>query len=179
MNKPHGRRDIQGAARANLPIEIFLQREKADRLLKTWTHSMNREELCNPKRGRPRSRSTYRSTILVFANSQLELNQKLVLLHDALGPRTRGNKRYGYQRLYLDLLEVFLRLKRKGITLPKSGSLSAKAVSEGIGQVLKDHFYTDRRVDQLVNDLQERRRLGKVMKSVFGRLADSIKRNPH
>lgn len=163
---------------ANLPIEIYLQREEAAALLKIWTNNLDRYELSNPKRGRPRSRSTHKSPTLVFGNSQLEVDQKLVMLDVALGPRARGNKRHGYPRLYLDLLEVFVRLQRKGIALPKSGGLSAKAVREGVGQVLKDHNYTDRTVDQLVKDFQERRRLGKVMKSVFGRLADSVVQFP-
>lgn len=180
MNKSYKLCDVEAAAKANLPIEIYLQREHADRLLKVSSDRRDRESFAIPKRGRPRSRSTYSPAILVCGNSQLEVDQKFALFSKVLGPKIRGNKRHSYQfqRLYIDLIEVFLRLQRKGIKLPKGGNLSAKAVIEGVGEILKNNFYTDRTPDQLVKDFQERRRLGKVMKSVFGRVADTVKCNP-
>lgn len=179
MQKIYNSDDIEAAELMNLPVEIFLALKKAEIQLKAFSRNFARGNFVNPKRGRPRTRLRHARPILVCGNSQVEVDQLFAMLQDVLGPKTKGNKRHGYQRLYLDLLEVFLRLQRKGISLPRSGSLSAKAVREGVGEVLIKNSYTNHTTDELIHDLNERRRLGKVMKSVFGRLADSIKGNPH
>ena len=106
-----------------------------------------------------------------------EVDYKMMLLLEILGPKTRGNKRHSHPLMFRDLLEAFLYLQSIGVTLPKGGNLSKKAVMGGVGQVLKCHYYTDRTVDKLLIDSQERRRLGKVMKSIFCRVAAVVESN--
>lgn len=170
--------DVKAAAEAKLPVQVYIQLEKEEYKYRAWLRLNDSIEFATPKRGRPRTRSKYVAPIVIQGNSPLEVEQKQIALHDVLGPKARGNKRLGHQRLYLDLLESFWRLRHCGITLPKGGNLSAKAVRGGVGLVLKAHYYTDRTVDELEHDFNERRRLGKVMKSVFARVADSVNRFP-
>ncbi len=167
------------ALRANLPIPIYLQCEAEEAKYSAWLRAKEASEFRKPRLGRPRCKKIkYKEPFTVVGESQQEVEDKLALLQKILGPKAKGNKRHFHPQLYRDLLEVFLRLHRSGITLPKGGNLSVKAVREGVGQVLNACNYTDKTADQLVKDSRERRRLGKVMKSIFGRVAEVVDSNP-
>jgi GTP1/Obg family GTP-binding protein len=178
MNKANNRNVAAAASRANLPISIYLQCEAEEARYSAWLRAKAASDFRKQRPGRPRGKIKYKEPITIVGESQQEVDHKLSLLQKILGPKARGNKRHFHPQLYRDLLEVFLHLQRSGITLPKGGNLSVKAVKQGVGQVLHMCYYTDKTADQLVKDFRERRRLGKVMKSIFGRVADIIESNP-
>jgi hypothetical protein len=178
MNKANNLNVAAAALRANLPIPIYLQCEAEEARYSAWLRAKEASEFRKQRLGRPRGKIKYKEPFTVVGESQQEVEDKLSLLQKILGPKARGNKRHFHPQLYRDLLEVFLRLHHSGITLPKGGNLSVKAVKEGVGQVLKACNYTDKTADQLVKNSRERRRLGKVMKSIFGRVADVVYSNP-
>lgn len=178
MSKPYKLHVAVAASKANLPIPIYLQREAAEETYSAWLRAKEASELCKPRLGRPRTKDRYRKPVLVEGQSTQEVDQKMAMLNEVLGLKARGNKRHGNPKLYRDLLEVFVRLRSKGITLPKGANLSTKAVKGGVGQVLKDHSYTSQTVDELASDFQERRRVGRVMKTVFTRVAGVVDSNP-
>jgi hypothetical protein len=178
MNKTNNLNVAAAALKANLPIPIYLQCEAEEAKYSAWLRANEASKFRKQRRGRPRGRIQYRPPFLVVGESLQEVDHKMMLLLEILGPKAKGNKRHSHPLLFRDLLEAFLYLQSSGITLPKGGNLSKKAVKGGVGQVLKCHYYTDRTVDELVIDSQERRRLGKVMKSIFGRVAAVVESNP-
>ena len=156
----------------HLPAPIQRQLNVLDHDYKQW----QRYEDGRVRRGRPAGDGVYDGSVVLFADSEHELQKRVGHLDQILGPKGVGNRRRApaMARVYADLLEIFYRLQAKNICLPRGGSLSSKAVQAGLGQVLKSHGYTNHSTEWLAKDTAERRRLGKVMKKHFARIADVI-----
>lgn len=123
----------------SLPKQIQEQiraAEQIDRLIAA-------EKEMKPRKGRPpKEQATLNKTVVLSALSNDGLNDICETLCEVVGRKARGNKRRGEAALYTDLLQYFLLLKSKGITLPRNGSLSLKACMYGLFEILQRHGYT-------------------------------------
>lgn len=129
MNKANNFNVAAAALRANLPIPIYLQCEAEDARYSAWLRAKEASDFREGRLGRPRGKIKYKEPFTLVGESPQEVDDKFSLLQKILGPKAKGNKRHFHPQLYRDLLEVFLHLHRSGITLPKGGNLSVKAVT--------------------------------------------------
>ena len=168
---------IAAARQSELPVQIYLQLIAAEEEYNRWLSERERYKFSTPTPGRPRKAIKYKVPVVIFGDTEDALNVKLELLKKVLGPKAVGNKRHAHVKVYNDLLDVFIDLKNRNVRLTKGGSLSSKAALFGVGRVLKDHHYTSHEVEHLAKDSKERLRVGKVMKSMFQRVADVVEAN--
>jgi hypothetical protein len=159
----------------DLPDDITDAKRKAraaqDRLIYERT-------MC-PKPGPPRTpgQPTEKHTVITGSTKE-ELDTKLGTLATALGPRTRGNKRWGRTALYAELMEHFSKLEANGIRPPGNKRLSKKALSMGLGDILRRHGCTRLSDEALMACTAKRKFLGNKMSRVFGRVSMSLKKGP-
>lgn len=124
----------------------------------------------------------------VFIADTVEERDRLTRAYiEAVGPKTRGNRRLGRMRLYADLVSCFAELQRRGIKLPRNKSLSAAACvtfcglgpgdGNGLGDVLRAHNLTTASDEMLRANGRARQKISNALDRVFSRVADALERN--
>ena len=126
-----------------------------------------------PKRG-PIKPVIYSPPIGFSADSDPELDTQLKAYWGAVGKKARGNKRIGKAALYADLVQHFLLLKHKGISLPRNKSLSKQACQFGLGEILRRHGCTPLSDNMLLKSGIERNKVAAKMDRIFSRIASFV-----
>ena len=134
--------------------------------------------LKNPKRGPAPMRQAQQALVGFVTDSNAELDTLMLHFEAVVGPERRGNKRRGQQALYADLVAYFHLLKRRGITLPRNKSLSARAVALGLGEILRRHSYTTDSDETLIRRGDRRQALADKLDRVFSRVAKVVENTP-
>jgi hypothetical protein len=147
----------------NLPMEVQKNADAAERAIE---QIISDREL-NPRRGPPRLPPIKKHLAVIMGDTEIDLERRLEKLECILGPRTRGNRRWGRTGLYADLMREFERLQQLGITLPGNKHLSARACMHGLGDVLRKHSHTNRSDSVLMRSSRERVRIAKKLDSAF------------
>lgn len=132
----------------------------------------------HPRRGAPRTPGSYRKPAIVTASNPIELDHRLKTLEKIIGPRERGNKRWGRVAQYAELRDEFENLQGAGITLPSDSSLSAEACCHGLGDWLRRYEYTRLSDAQLARSSQARKKIYKKCGSAFMRVQIVLKITP-
>ena len=153
-----------------LPIAVKLQDQKADRLIK----GIQRKRELITSRGRPKSVKVPQGVLVFVGDSEQEVQEHLDSLERILGKQELGNKRLGRKLLYYDLYLHFLELQRLGVTLPKAGSLSKKACSHGLVEILHKHKLTTHSKELLCKNASYRKIIGNKLRRIFDRVTFEI-----
>lgn len=166
------------AVSAPAPATVLLQESRANTLMWQERDALLMRGL---NRGRPRKAATPENApvrAVFVADSLAELDVLQQTWEQAIGPPVRGNKRLGRQRLYADLVQHFIELRRRGVTPPRGRSLSARACAYGLGDILRKHGCTSYSDAELVRSSAKRHILASKMSSVFLRISDAVKSTP-
>lgn len=129
-----------------------------------------------PKKAAATERDEARPAWGLCADPEAMLAREAALLQ-ALGPRTRGNVRWGSAALYAAVVQCFFELRARGVTLPRGKSLSVAALRAGLGEVLVQFGYLrDAELDALTErgTGEQRRKLADRLDHVFTRVADAV-----
>jgi hypothetical protein len=153
-----------------LPIAVELQDQRADRLIK----GIQRQRELITSRGRPKSLKIPQGAVVFVGDSEQEVQQHIDSLQRILGKQKLGNKRLGRKLLYYDLYLHFLELQRLGVTLPKAGSLSKKACSHGLVEILHKHKLTTESKELLYKNSSNRQIIGNKLRRIFDRVTCEI-----
>lgn len=153
-----------------MPRAVIIQANKANRAI---DQNISDREL-RPRRGAPRTAGNYKKPPIVIGQSADELDRQFNILEAILGPRGRGNKRWGRIAFYADLMVEFQRLQGLGITLPGNRHLSAAACSHGLGDVLRRHGHTRFSDINLIRTSAERTRIARKLHTAFTRLRHEL-----
>ena len=153
-----------------LPIAVELQDQRADRLIK----GIQRQRELITSRGRPKSIKIPQGAVVFVGDSEQEVQQHIDSLERILGKQELGNKRLGRKLLYYDLYLHFLELQRMGVTLPKAGSLSKKACSHGLVEILHKHKLTTYSKELLSKNASYRKIVGNKLRRILDRVTIEI-----
>jgi len=123
--------------KTKLPRAVRHQVDVANRAIE----QINSDLELFPRYGRPR-RFTYKKPAIIAGSTTDELNRRFKTLEEILGPRTRGNVRWGRVAQYAELRDEFERLRAAGVSLPSDSSLSAEACWHGLGDWLRRYGYS-------------------------------------
>lgn len=155
-----------------LPNQVKKQADKADELIKAITRQLSN----HPRVGRPK-KYALRETSVFLASSVDELDKIGKIAEAAIGPSSRGNKRRGMRAQYIDLVDYFLQLKKRGINLPRQHLSKAAATTE-LAQILIRHGHLrPDRIDAL-NDPVVRQKISHKLARVFIRIAEAVESFP-
>ena len=162
-------------ATPKIPKHVLSQGDEADRLASDYRRM--RQSL-PPKLGRPK-KPIAPNRFLVFVGSSLgDIQEQTQRFSDLIGPKARGNKRWGRLHLYNDLLNHFLLLRRLGVALPRGNELSAEACKYGLVEILLEHRLTEFSPKALQANSTKRKVLARKMRRVFERVASAVEKTP-
>lgn len=160
---------------SKLPQRDLMQEADADRLASAYRR---KRQSLPPKLGRPK-KPIAPNRFLVFVGSSLgDIQEQTQRFSDLIGPKARGNKRWGRLHLYNDLLNHFLLLHRLGVALPRGNELSAEACKYGLVEILLEHRLTEFSRKALQANSTKRKVLAGKMRRVFERVASAVEKTP-
>jgi hypothetical protein len=131
-----------------------------------------------PKIGRPKKPFTTERFLCFVGSSLDDIQEQTQRLSDLIGPKVRGNKRWGRIHLYNDLLNHFLLLRRIGVTLPRGNEMSAEACKHGLVEILLEHRLTEFSRKELQANSTKRKVLAGKMRRIFERVASAVTKSP-
>jgi hypothetical protein len=156
-----------------LPKRVLLQGSEADRLISAYRRARN---AAAPKIGRPR-KAIVPNRYLAFVGDSLEdIDRQMRRFGDLLGPRGKGNKRWGRIHLFYDLYNHFVELERLGVTLPRGNELSANACRHGLVEILHAYKLTPFSSKELLASSLKRRVVATKMKRIFQRVSAFVQK---
>lgn len=97
----------------------------------------------HPPAGRPRLYKTQGPVVSIVGDTQEEVESIMKILGHVVGPKYKGNKRRGHIALYADLVQTYINFRKLGIAFPCRSNLSASATLNGLGDVLRRHWYVE------------------------------------
>jgi len=160
-------------AEKQLPAQVQEQLREVENIERAIKYHLE----TNAKRG-PKPIHIPTPFIWFCADDEGDLNETVRVFTEAIGRKSRGNKRIGKLALYADLTKYFLLLKRHGVTLPRNKSLSKKACQYGLGEILRRHRCTVLSDNMIMKSGDERNKIAARMDRVFSRVADVIENTP-
>lgn len=157
---------------SQLPIQLQQQIAEAEQIQR---HIASEEEM-TPRRGHPKSEKPLGKVSVLVADSLEELDMLCAAMIDTVGAATRGNKRRGKAAsLHADLLQYFIGLRDRGITLPRGGNLSHEACQYGLFDILQRHGYTSSDETETALDSRARRKeIANTLRSQFDWVASVV-----
>lgn len=158
-----------------LPKRVLLQGAEADRLISAYRRARN---AAAPKIGRPRKAIATNRYLAFVGDSFEDIDRQMRRFGDLLGPRGKGNKRWGRIHLFYDLYDHFVELERLGVTLPRGNELSANACRYGLVEILHAHKLTQFSSNELLASSLKRRVVATKMKRIFERVAAFVQKRP-
>lgn len=175
MDASHSNRKFSPLQKGVLPKRVLRQGAEAERL---YLEFLCKRESQPPKMGRPPKRSSHKRFLAFVGDSTSGVQEQTQRFLDLLGPRVRGNKRWGRIYLYYDLFNQFLLLRRLGVTLPRGNELSAEACRYGLAEILKDHQLTSFTSRALQVSSEKRGVVARRMRRIFERVASVVYKTP-
>jgi hypothetical protein len=157
-----------------LPRQIQLQAYEVAR----FQNAICRHRELRPSPGPKPGIKIFKPGAFFVASSSEQLDKLLRMLQIAVGSRVQGNKRIGKARLYADLIQHFVLLKMKHISLPRNKSLSRKAMQHGLGEILRSHGYTSRSDEYLLTNSRARQEIANKLDRIFSRVAAVVEDKP-
>lgn len=128
---------IEAAENPKLPVPV---RHQVDEAIKIQQRQAKYNEM-HPRRGRPKRSREYKPVPFIQATSEQKLNSLTALHIDAVGKRTKGNKRIAHSALLADLVAYFSEVKQSGRKLTVSKVLPKRLVTPALIEILRRHEY--------------------------------------
>lgn len=131
----------------------------------------------HPRRG-PKKIYVRPPFVMFITDNEDETTRQMLIFANAVGKKSRGNKRIGRAGLYAELVKYFLLLKRNNTTLPRNKSLSKKACLYGLGEILRRYNCCSESDNLILRSGEKRNKIAAKMDRVFSRVADSVENTP-
>lgn len=160
--------------RSTLPLQLQNQLHECDNIIL----EIKRQNSLHPKRGPKPWVSQHAKRTTLMADTEKQFTDLLQALAKALGPKMRGNKRWGRLNLYAELVAYFYLLRQNRITLPKNKNLSKLACQYGLGGILRRHGCIKQSDMLLMKNSIERNKVAGKMDRIFSRIAHAVDNTP-
>lgn len=128
---------LDEVSKAQVPLQVRQQADEADQIIRRIAAYL----ITHPRNGRPIDRRPYKPVPFFVADTADKLDELLLLHEQAMGPRTRGNKRHGQSALYADLVAFFVGIKLGGGKITVSKVLAKRLVTPALIEILRRHGY--------------------------------------
>jgi hypothetical protein len=157
---------LDEASKTQLPLQVRQQVDETEQIMRRIADYL----ITHPRKGRPKGRRSYKPVPVFVADTDDKLDELMLLHAQAMGPRTRGNKRHGQSALYADLVTFFVGIKQGGEKITVSKVLAKRLVTPAFIEILRRHGY----INNYSLTAQQRSVIGAQLESQLRRASDTV-----